>query len=316
MSRPTPHVVVFACNWCAYTAADLAGTTRLDIPSGFTVIRVMCTGRVDPVHVMRALVLGADAVVVAGCHRGDCHYTTGNLHAEKRVDFLAEVLAALGLAGRLEMHHISAAEGQRFQSVMTAVQERVAGLGPSPLGAAATLLPGGKRETFRQLLATIVTELDIDLSGIAAIEDLPGLGFGEPVFSSQRCTGCQACYQSCPAGNIATSSDAATMTISHYHSRCVACSTCAEVCPEHAIEVMERFDLPSFLADQPSVAVELELVLCPSCGGPNGAKRQAEALASPRSPAPTCPSCRRSAHARTMHRYLHPSPNRTRGEMT
>ena len=173
MSRPAPHVVVFACNWCAYTAADLAGTTRLHIPAGFTVIRVMCSGRVDPVHVLRALVLGADAVVVAGCHRGDCHYTSGNLHAERRVDFLAALLARIGLAGRLEMHHISAAEGQRFQEVIGAVQDRVAALGPSPLRAAAASLPGARREAFRELLSIIVTELDLDPERVAAIEDLP-----------------------------------------------------------------------------------------------------------------------------------------------
>ena len=316
MSRPAPHVVVFACNWCAYTAADLAGTTRLHIPAGFTVIRVMCSGRVDPVHVLRALVLGADAVVVAGCHRGDCHYTSGNLHAERRVDFLAALLARIGLAGRLEMHHISAAEGQRFQEVIGAVQDRVAALGPSPLRAAAASLPGARREAFRELLSIIVTELDLDPVRVAAIEDLPGLGFGAPLFDSARCTGCQACYQSCPTGNIEVTRDGATMSISHYHSRCVACSTCAEVCPEEAIEVTARFNLAGFLTEERLTAVELELFRCPSCGEHSFAHKQVAVLTSRARPAATCPSCRRSAHARTMHRYLQPSPNSTRGEMT
>ena len=167
----TLRLLAFACNWCSSAAADLAGTTRLEMPADFTLIRVMCSGRVDPVFILRALALGADGVLVSGCHPGDCHYTSGNLEARKRIDFLRAVLERLGLRQRLELHWVSASEGQRFQRVLTDFRARVAQLGPSPLQARARALPADKREAFRGLLVGIAESLALDIPPGAALPE-------------------------------------------------------------------------------------------------------------------------------------------------
>jgi len=93
----TPSIVGFLCNWCSYTGADLAGTARLQYPPSLKVIRVMCSGRVDPVFILKAFLMGADGVLVAGCHPGDCHYQTNNYYARRRVALLKKVFETLGL---------------------------------------------------------------------------------------------------------------------------------------------------------------------------------------------------------------------------
>ena len=309
MAEHTPRVLVFACNWCSYAAADLAGTTRLEMPSEFTLLRVMCTGRVDPLHLLRALAMGADGVLVSGCHPGDCHYTSGNLHARRRVDFVRTVLEQLGLAERLEMVHISAAEGRRFQKVMTSFAAKIRGLGPSPVGKNQTVRPdGGKRNALRELLAGIVADLEVKLPKDAWIpEELVPEGYSEPCYDASLCTGCGACYQACPVDNIELRDGDGERSIAHFHSRCVGCRSCEEVCPEHAVEVRPRFDLQAFLSGRRHHAVQLELRLCRECGAPVAPTNQLERAAERTreqgvqvTPSDTCDACRRRAHARAL----------------
>jgi len=126
-----PNVVAFLCNWCSYAGADLAGTSRLKYPPNVKVIRVMCSGRVNPMFVVNALQQGADAVIVGGCHPGDCHYMQGNYFARRRMAILKKLMEYLGIdSRRLRMTWISAAEGNKFADVIKTVTKEVKEIGP------------------------------------------------------------------------------------------------------------------------------------------------------------------------------------------
>ncbi len=130
-----PRIIVFCCNWCSYAGADLAGVSRLQMPSDFRVIRVMCSGRVDPEHILKAFSLGADGVLVAGCHPADCHYIGGNYRTRRRIPLLQIMLQQFGLdRSRLQLEWISASEGERFQQKITEFIGHIKELGPSPIG--------------------------------------------------------------------------------------------------------------------------------------------------------------------------------------
>ncbi|MHC4160719.1 MAG: hydrogenase iron-sulfur subunit [Planctomycetota bacterium] len=125
MSR-VPRVVAFCCNWCSYAGADLAGVSRLQMPAEFHVIRVMCSARVEPEWVIKALADGIDGVMVLGCHLGDCHYISGNHRAAKRFAILGEILAAAGVdRDRVFLDWVSASEGGKFQQTVTDFVERL-----------------------------------------------------------------------------------------------------------------------------------------------------------------------------------------------
>jgi coenzyme F420-reducing hydrogenase delta subunit len=126
-----PRVIVFCCNWCAYAGADLAGVSRMKISPHFRVVRTMCSGRVDPELILETFVAGADGVMVAGCHPGECHYMEGNYKTMRRVVLLRHLLRDLGVEPeRLALEWVSASEGARFQEVINAFVERIAKLGP------------------------------------------------------------------------------------------------------------------------------------------------------------------------------------------
>jgi F420-non-reducing hydrogenase iron-sulfur subunit len=126
-----PKIIVFACNWCSYAGADLAGVSRLPYPTNVRIIRVMCSGRVDPAFVLKAFLKGADGVIVAGCHPGDCHYLEGNLRAKERIDNMVEALKLLGWeVDRFRLEWISASEGKRFAQIMAEFTEQIRELGP------------------------------------------------------------------------------------------------------------------------------------------------------------------------------------------
>lgn len=130
-----PRIVGFLCNWCAYAGADLAGLSRLSYPPNILIVRVMCSGRVDPTFILEAFKSGADGILVAGCHLpSDCHYVSGNFKAYRRVALLKELVAQLGLEPeRLRLEWISASEGDRFAKVVSEMVEDILRLGPSPL---------------------------------------------------------------------------------------------------------------------------------------------------------------------------------------
>jgi F420-non-reducing hydrogenase iron-sulfur subunit len=127
-----PKIVAFLCNWCSYAGADLAGISRVQYPPNVRIIRVPCSGRVNPLYLIKALQQGADGVLVSGCHPGDCHYTSGNYYARRRFAVLRDVLSGMGLEeGRVSFSWVSAAEGAKFAKVITEVVEAVRALGPA-----------------------------------------------------------------------------------------------------------------------------------------------------------------------------------------
>jgi F420-non-reducing hydrogenase iron-sulfur subunit len=126
-----PKIVGFLCKWCAYTGADLAGTSRIKYPPNVTPIRVMCSGRVDPVLVMKALSSGADGVLIAGCHPGDCHYTSGNVKTIRRFKLLQKMLDQFGIErDRVRLEWVSASEGERYARVVENMTDTLRTLGP------------------------------------------------------------------------------------------------------------------------------------------------------------------------------------------
>ncbi len=133
-SQFEPVIVGFFCNWCTATAADLAGTIRLQYPPNVRPIRVMCSGSIDPVYILRTLFSGADGVIVGGCPPGDCHYVSGNYKARRRMAILKTVLATLGLEdNRVWIRWISAAEGAKFAKTMNEFTQTIRKLGPNPI---------------------------------------------------------------------------------------------------------------------------------------------------------------------------------------
>jgi len=126
-----PKILAFACNWCSYAGADLAGVSRIQYPPNIRIVRVMCSGRVDPTFILDALAKGVDGVMVLGCHPGDCHYISGNLLAEKKVRWAKELLNKAGVnPHRLKLEWISASEGERFAKTTREFTEQVRKLGP------------------------------------------------------------------------------------------------------------------------------------------------------------------------------------------
>ena len=126
-----PKIVGFLCRWCSYTGADLAGTSRMQYPASLVAIRVMCSGRVDPTFVVKALADGADGVLIAGCHPGDCHYLEGNYKAMRRYPLLLNLLDQFGIEReRVRLEWISASEGEQFAEVVKDMTEQLRALGP------------------------------------------------------------------------------------------------------------------------------------------------------------------------------------------
>lgn len=127
-----PKIVAFLCNWCSYAGADLAGTSRIQYPPNIRIIRLPCSGRINPLYIIKALTEGADGVMVSGCHPGDCHYLSGNMYARRRFTILKRLLATAGIEpDRVQFTWVSASEGSRFASVVEEVTSKVRKLGPN-----------------------------------------------------------------------------------------------------------------------------------------------------------------------------------------
>jgi len=129
-----PTIIGFLCNWCSYAGADLAGGSRKQYPANVLPIRVMCSGTVSPLHILKAFQMGADGVLVTGCHLGECHYLKGNYMTAKRIPVAKELLGFIGISPeRLRLEWVSASEGDKFASVVAEFTEQIRRLGPSPL---------------------------------------------------------------------------------------------------------------------------------------------------------------------------------------
>jgi len=130
-TRFEPKIVGFLCRWCAYTGADLAGLSRINYPPNVTPIRVNCSGRIDPTLVLKALAAGADGVLIAGCHPGDCHYINGNVKTIRRFKLLQNLLDEFGIEKeRVRLEWVSASEGGRYANIVESMTEEIRTLGP------------------------------------------------------------------------------------------------------------------------------------------------------------------------------------------
>ncbi len=134
MTEFEPRIIAFLCNWCAYQGADLAGTSRLRYPHNVRIIRLMCSGGIDPVYIIKALLDGADGVLIGGCHLGNCHYQDGNYKARRRVDILRGILHQLGFdEERVWLRWIDASEGQLFADTVRQMVDELKTKGPDAL---------------------------------------------------------------------------------------------------------------------------------------------------------------------------------------
>lgn len=148
-----PRIVAFFCNWCTYTAADLTGTSRMKYPPNVRIIRVMCSGRIDPQFILKAFHEGADGVLIGGCHPGDCHYQNGNFKTLRRYHILKRMLVQMGIEEeRLRLEWVAASEGDKVRSVTQEMTEQIRELGPIHLEKAST-----------------VTELEMETATVEAI---------------------------------------------------------------------------------------------------------------------------------------------------
>lgn len=136
-----PKIIGFLCNWCSYAGADLAGVSRIQYPPNIRIIRVMCSGRIDPAFILEAFKDGADGVLVAGCHLpSDCHYISGNFKAQRRISLLKKTLKQFGIEPeRVRLEWISASEGDKFAAVVRDMTEQIRKLGPIPVKSEATI---------------------------------------------------------------------------------------------------------------------------------------------------------------------------------
>jgi F420-non-reducing hydrogenase iron-sulfur subunit len=151
-----PRIVAFFCNWCTYTAADLAGISRMTYAPNVRALRLMCSGRVDPQFVLAAFRAGADGVLIGGCHPGDCHYQQGNFNALRRFELLRQVLREMGIEeGRLRLEWISASEGDKVRRVCDEMTEQVRELGPLRLAPT----PGGPADKDQEVVKELAGQV-------------------------------------------------------------------------------------------------------------------------------------------------------------
>ncbi len=129
----TPKILALICTYCTYTAADMAGSARMQYPATVRIVKYLCTGRIDIIHILKAFEAGADAVMVSGCEAGSCHFLEGNLRARERVEYAKQLLEEIGLGGRLEMFEVAASDAPKWVAAVKEMTQRVEALGPSPL---------------------------------------------------------------------------------------------------------------------------------------------------------------------------------------
>ena len=267
-----PRIVALLCRWCASAGADLAGVSRIKYPENVHPIRVNCSGRMDPIFILRALEVGADGIMLGACHPSDCHYISGNIRMKKRFDFFMKILHEMGIDERIEMHYVSASEGMKFSQVTKAFVKKLKVLGPSPFSKDTELLNLSysenkrKKDVFFELLNKIAKTLDYTPKEpffIDAEETMEGWGF--PKRDPNKCIGCYDCQIACPE-DVITITDVDNKRVygsfSHY---CVSCKKCQDACPQKALEVVNGFELMSFLNAVPIPDIEHELQACTMC---------------------------------------------------
>lgn len=270
MKNFEPTIIVFACNECAYAAADLAGTSHFRYPTNIRIIRVPCSGQVDILHILKTFESGADGVLVEGCLKDQCHYVDGNYKAEERVNFLRDLLQHVGIEkDRLNIYFISAAMADEFARVSNEFTGCIKALGPSPLKKLKKKSPlsSQKRELLRNMLLSISKELNTSKAKIKGKKYVESSqGFGEPILDEKQCIGCGACSFVCKDNAMTVEEKKDHALLKHIYWRCTACGTCVEICPKDCLEIKEGLDLSRFLFGKENVKTRIEMRACERCG--------------------------------------------------
>ncbi|MBI4297603.1 MAG: hydrogenase iron-sulfur subunit [Chloroflexi bacterium] len=231
-----PKILGFLCNWCCYAGADLAGVSRYQYPPNIRIIRVMCSGRVDPKFIFRAFSNGADGVFIGGCWLDECHYVTnGNYHAVEVIKRSKKLLEQIGLnSERLRLEWVSASEGIRFAEVITNFTKQLKELGP--LG-----VPEGKG----------LDQIQVD---IAAAERAINNKLISYYIDPEKCTACGICARRCPEGAIIGGKDKVHIIV---QEKCIACNICFQSCPARfaAIERIEADPVPAPIPEEARTVV-------------------------------------------------------------
>ncbi|MCJ7818141.1 MAG: hydrogenase iron-sulfur subunit [Candidatus Thorarchaeota archaeon] len=328
-----PRILAMCCNWCSYAGADLAGTSRMTMPPNLRVIRVNCTGRIDPLFILQALEAGADAVLISGCHEGDCHYVTGNVFSKKRFMFFKKILEQFGLGDRVDFVHVSAAEGNKWAAITTEFVERIKKLGPTPVKNVTDLTDISIDDDHSR--KGRIHEIIVSLSNRLGYEPKKPLhfdpeevveGYGFPKRDPDKCIGCYACYNVCPEDAIKIEDVQNKRRYGTLHAQCLVCKECEKVCPQEAIEIAPGFELLSFLLNEPLWEFDIPMQKCSECGdyfnpkpfcehlekkiSEKKAEEALEELNLPFKPYTTCSACKRKKLAQAVAEVAHPALKR------
>jgi len=284
------YVVGFCCNECAYAAADLAGSTHRRHPANVLVVRVPCSGTVDPSWLLYALARGADAVFVAGCRKGECHYVDGNVKAERRVNFVKELLRAVGVEPeRVEMFFMASSEPQKFVAAAEEMARRVEELGPLRRTRRLDRVRLGKKMNLVEALRVVAREVR-DL----VLPEIPG--FRVPIYD-ESCAGCGACVESCGLGALKMVDSNGFRSILVNAARCSACGDCVKACEESGEASLRLGGVRvSQLLEEWSEAMRIPLVECEVCGRHFATEKELRRANSPR----VCPDCKEALSARSI----------------
>ncbi len=280
----------------------------------------MCSGRIDPLFILRALEAGADGVFIGACHPSDCHYVDGNAKAKKRIDFLLQILEPLGLSDRITMEYISASEGRKFKEVTTTFTEKIRQLGVSPIGSTRELVDitsnedTNKKHAIHAVLKAIADAVNYQPTNPIIIPPETIMeGYGFPKRDPDKCIGCFACYNTCPEDVITLEDIESKRVFGTLSHACVVCKKCQEACPQDAIEIVPGFELVAYLTKKPIEDISLDLLQCSECQSYFSAAKHVEfveekvrknvrVLDIPEAQHGLCPDCKRKFIANQLQK--------------
>jgi F420-non-reducing hydrogenase iron-sulfur subunit len=330
-----PRIIAFCCNWCSYAGADLAGTSRMQMPSNVRVIRVNCTGRIDPIFILQALEGGVDGVLISGCHEGECHYVEGNIHSKKRFNFFKKILDQMGLGNRIIFEHISASEGTKYAEIIANFVKNIQDLGPTPVKDVSNPTDlyidekHSRKDRIHDLLVSIGRRVGYEPKKPLKFDPEEVVeGYGFPKRDPEKCIGCYACYNICPEKAITIEDVKNKRRYGTLHASCLLCKECEKICPQEAIEIAPGFELLSFLLKEPLWEFEVKMQKCSVCKEyfnpipfcdelektliSKKADGSISELNLPFNPYTTCPECKRKKIAQSFAEVAQPAMIRRR----